>query len=68
LESQAADKNPQIGFIIARQINKCPNISLDIYPLLLELAIYGEIPQKNDEVLILAHQKARSLQLDELTE
>jgi hypothetical protein len=36
--------------------------------LLLDLAIYGEIPQKIDEVIGMAHERACSFNLDEITE
>ncbi|KAI6175725.1 SpoU-methylase domain-containing protein [Aphelenchoides bicaudatus] len=61
-------KNPNVVYTIARKINNHPNISVAIYPVLLELIVYGELPSKFTDVLKIAHVMARSFNLDEVTE
>ncbi|KAI6200333.1 SpoU-methylase domain-containing protein [Aphelenchoides besseyi] len=63
-----ADRNQQFGFAISRAFFTASELPIEFASVVLDLCVYGNIPQKVDEVLMIAHALASSeFGLDEIT-
>ncbi|KAI6236510.1 SpoU-methylase domain-containing protein [Aphelenchoides besseyi] len=64
-----AERNQQFGFAISRAFFIASALPIGFASVVLDLCVYGNIPQKVDEVLMIAHALASSdFGLDEITD